>query len=429
MYQPTAVTNPSEPGSRGTRRPSSRSSASRRRCRAPAKASPPVTVSGRGSPPRALEAERSHRDLHRRGKARVQIEARDVVDADAERSERGRAWPDRGGVGERPPFAEEVVVVRVGPREREDHAISAMPASRAAACEHRSTAAAWSTSMLAHMRLGYGKTTIRLSDVTSRIASAVYATGTRRAGCRPRPPRTCPEPETATWCSSIVCPAAVCRSAVSRRGTPASGRCARWRHLVRTRARTGITDDVGARRVLRATHRGASSAPRCGPPPRIHALGAAEQRDVALAVVDRGRKLVHEQLRRVPADRREHRAAGLAPSGARGAPRVRVVPADDLGDADRVDVFEQARRAGVRLADATCAARASRSMGFEGGGGSFGALRGLAHADDHRGTWVDHGRSVGGASGARSTSSSLSTSSGSGHVGSAGVALSGHTPR
>ena len=52
---------------------------------------------------------------------------------------------------------------------------SGTPAARAASYEHSSTAAPWSTSMLAHMRFGYGKHTMRLSGETVRISSGEYA--------------------------------------------------------------------------------------------------------------------------------------------------------------------------------------------------------------------------------------------------------------
>ena len=52
---------------------------------------------------------------------------------------------------------------------------SGTPAARAASSEHNSTAAPWSTSMLAHIRFGYGKHTMRLSGVTVRTSSGEYA--------------------------------------------------------------------------------------------------------------------------------------------------------------------------------------------------------------------------------------------------------------
>ena len=68
---------------------------------------------------------------------------------------------------------------------------SGTPAARAASYEHSSTAAPWSTSMLAHMRFGYGKHTMRLSGETVRISSGVYARARPRVRvARPRPPRT-----------------------------------------------------------------------------------------------------------------------------------------------------------------------------------------------------------------------------------------------
>ena len=124
-----------------------------------------MSVSGRSSPAAGpAEPERAHRDLHRGGEAGVEVEAGDVVDADARgrRARRAPAIPIAGDSAERRALGEEVVVVRVGAGEREHHpVVRARPRPRAASYEQSSSAAAWSTSMLAHISFGYGNVTIR----------------------------------------------------------------------------------------------------------------------------------------------------------------------------------------------------------------------------------------------------------------------------
>ena len=95
---------------------------------------------------------------------------------------------------------------------------SGTPAARAASNEQRRNAAAWSTSMLAHMRFGYGKHTMRLSGATVRISSAEYAVRDHAFGL---PAATAENRAHSSltwhWCSSTLRPAA-CRSAVSKSG-------------------------------------------------------------------------------------------------------------------------------------------------------------------------------------------------------------------
>ena len=72
--------------------------------------------------------------------------------------------------------------------------------------------------MLAHIRLGYGKVTIRLSGVTVRTSSAEYRVRVQAFGfsaaTSEKPAQSC---EIAIWCSSTERPEAW-RSAVSNSG-------------------------------------------------------------------------------------------------------------------------------------------------------------------------------------------------------------------
>ena len=74
----------------------------------------------------------------------------------------------------------------------------------------------------------------------------------------------------------------------------------------------------------------------------MHALGAADEHDVALAALDRVGELVDEQLRAVAADgrhrgrlRRDTEAATQQRAG------IGVRPGDDLHDRDDVGLAEQ----------------------------------------------------------------------------------------
>ena len=149
---------------------------------------------------------------------------------------------------------------------------SGTPAARAASYEHSSSAAPWSTSMLAHMRFGYGKHTMRLSAETVRISSAVYAVVRPRVRVRRRRP-----PRSSTTARSRG--PGVRRSSGPRRraarsrtaGTPSS---ARPRGAPsRTRSTPGrsspITHSHGASLAVVPREIDARLAPR--PPTRVHA--------------------------------------------------------------------------------------------------------------------------------------------------------------
>ena len=88
------------------------------------------------------------------------------------------------------------------------------------------------------------------------------------------------------------------------------------------------------------------------PPAGVHALGAADQHDVALAALDRVRELVDEQLRAVAADGRDRgrRGARCRAAGEERA-RVGVAPRDDLRRPRRCRRVEQRRAPRVALGE------------------------------------------------------------------------------
>ena len=101
---------------------------------------------------------------------------------------------------------------------------SETPARCAASYEQSISAAPWSTSMLAHMRFGYGKTTMRLSGVTVRISSGEYAVRDHASGLSAATAANVAHSSlTCRWCSSTLRPASA-RSAVSNSGYTWSAR-------------------------------------------------------------------------------------------------------------------------------------------------------------------------------------------------------------
>src|SRR5918994_190289 len=95
---------------------------------------------------------------------------------------------------------------------------SGTPRSCAASYEHSSRAADSSTSMLAHIRLRYGKVTIRLSADGVRISSAENGTLDQAYGLPEATAANVAHSSlTSRWCSSTV-RSAWLRSAVSKRG-------------------------------------------------------------------------------------------------------------------------------------------------------------------------------------------------------------------
>ena len=211
------------------------------------------------------DAERVAADLHRRREARVEVEVRDVVDADAGRRERGRAGGrDRGRLGERPPFGDEPVVVRLGRGVQEHHAVvgDAGGARRLVGTEQHAPRPGrrrcWRT-----CASGTGSTPrgCRARSCGSPRASTRRAT--TRAGCRPRPRRT------ATTARSRAAgvprrrgraaPAARSRTA----GTPSSARPRGAPSRTRSR-RAVVADHDRARRIVARLPLRARRAARAG---------------------------------------------------------------------------------------------------------------------------------------------------------------------
>ena len=180
MYQPTAVVRPMSSGAQDVdhRRDAVRRIVVDRPAR-----EPEPTGDGERRAVVGGDAERVAPDLYGRREARVQIEVRDVVEARARGIEHGGtgrgqiagdAASDHRSVTNQWSWASAAEC-------RNTILSSGTPAARAASYEQSNTAAPWSTSMLAHMRFGYGKHTARLSGEIVRISSGVYATSVTSA--------------------------------------------------------------------------------------------------------------------------------------------------------------------------------------------------------------------------------------------------------
>ena len=153
------------------------------------------------------------------------------------------------------------------------------------------------------------------------------------------------------------------------------------RHLVVVRPWPRVAHHSRARRVigLGPVQPGLGLAP--GPPPRVHALRAADEDGAGVAPRDVGGELVHEELGRVAADGRRHGRTRLdAEPAAEQRARGGVFPRHDVDDGDRVERGEH---------------RTGRTGIGVGGAGSLrrivGPLRRLARADDHGCAGINHG--------------------------------------
>ena len=305
-YQPSAVVQPKLPGSA---RSTSTIRAMRVRRVVVDRSAREAEAAGDGERARVVvgEPELAHRDLHRRREARVEVEVRDVVDADAGGVER---VADRRARSPGEPVSESRSVTNQwscasAAACRNTMRSSGTPAARAASYEHRSIAAPWSTSMFAHMRFGYGKHTMRLSGGPCGSRRGSTRSATTRAGCRRRPRRTSTRARsTCRWCSSMRAPGRGAQRGLEQRVHHASARPRRGASRTSLAPGPVVADDPLARRVVARLPVELDAGLAAGPPAGVHALGAADEHDVALAALDAVGQLVDEQLRAVAADRR-----------------------------------------------------------------------------------------------------------------------------
>ncbi len=209
----------------------------------PAKLSPPVTsvdAAGRADRRRAPGG-----DLHRRGKARVDVEVVDRLDPESPACASAAATQaasagERSSVG---PLGDELMVGRrrcgknAGPERR-----AAIPARSAAALEQTTSAAAWLVWMFEFISFVYGIVTWRFSGVGDRIRFASRRLrGSRRAGCSAATAaKRCPELPERSRCSLRERPARHerrTRAAGSRRPARSGRRRSRPGGWARSRCR------------------------------------------------------------------------------------------------------------------------------------------------------------------------------------------------
>ena len=289
------------------------------------------------------EAECVSRDLHRRGEAGIEVEACNVVDADVRRRERapGRER-DRRRRRERCTFGDEPVVVGPGRAVQAHHAVVGHAGVARVLVRRQEQRRA-----LVDVDVGAHALRIRERD------HPVLGRHRPDLGRCERFPRPCMRiggrdlrerrPQLAHVPLMLV--DRPTRGRAERgleEGIDQRRRDRQMGRFVVARAGPIFADHPPAGRVVARFPHQLDSWFSARPPPRVDALGAAEQRDIELAPLYPLGELVDEQLWTVAADGRHRcRARRDAEMPRHKRARIGVRPRHDLDDGNDVDVAKK----------------------------------------------------------------------------------------
>ena len=341
---------------------------------------------------RVGEPDLAHRDLHCRREARIEVEVCDVVDTDCRCLEHvGNGRTERGRTGQGVAFGDEPVVVRLGTRVQVHHAIVGDAGGAGGLVRaQQDRGALVDVDVRAHP--------LRVREHHHAVVGghgADLARGVR--GARPRVRVVCgdrgerrPELGDVLLVRVDAAPGLGAQRGLEQR-VHQRRRDRTVAHLLVARSRPVVADHPRAGLVVAGLPLELDAGFAAGAPAGVHALGAPDEHDVALAALDAFGELVDEQLRAVATDRRDRGATrcDAEPAGEQRA-GIRIAPRHDLHDCDDVGAREQRRaRVGLGRPRRGLEQLDRRLCGF----GRF-ALRRLADADDDRGAGIHGSRTL-----------------------------------